>query len=101
MSANSEQEREWQILQDRIIKLLENFGRKDAFGDGDYWLLDENWGRYRQELEVQNLNLLQPHIIKSLQALLADLPKWYITARVDVPGKEESWPGMGLIIHHD
>ena len=75
--------------------------RRDAFGKGDYWLLDENWGRYRQELEIQNLNLLQPHIVKSLQALLADLPNWYITARVDVPGKEKIWPGMGVIIYPD
>jgi hypothetical protein len=89
MSVESEQEREWQILQDRIIRLLQKFGRRDAFGKGDYWLLDENWGRHRQELEIQNLSLLQPHIAKSLQALLADLPNWYITARVDVPGKEK------------
>jgi hypothetical protein len=99
MSGNSEQEREWQILQDRIIGLLQRFGRKDAFGEGDYWLLDDNWGRFRQELEIQNLKLLQPHIVKSLQVLLADYPKWYITARVDVPGKEDSWPSMGLVIY--
>jgi hypothetical protein len=101
MSVESEQEREWQILQDRIIRLLQKFGRRDAFGQGDYWLLDENWGRHRQELEIQNLSLLQPHIVKSLQALLADLPNWYITARVDVPGKEKIWPGMGVIIYPD
>jgi hypothetical protein len=101
MSTDPDQEREWQTLQDRIIDLLQRFGRKDAFGDGDYWLLDDNWGRHRQELEIQNLNLLQPHIIKSLQALLADLPNWYITAQVDVSGKEDIWPGMGVIIYPD
>lgn len=44
---------------------------------------------------------MQPHIVKSLQALLADYPEWEITVRVDVPGKEKSWPGMGPIIACD
>jgi hypothetical protein len=99
MSANLVQVREWQVLHDRIDGLLHRFGRKDAFRDGDFWLVDENWGRYRQVLEIQNLNLLRPDIIKSLQALLADFPKWYITAQVDVRGKEDSWPAMGLAIY--
>lgn len=101
MSGNLEQEREWQVLHDRIDSLLQRFGRKDAFRDGDYWLVDENWGRYRQVLEIQNLRLLRPDLIKSLQALLADFPKWCITSQVDVRGKEASWPGMGLVIYSD
>src|SRR5262245_57490817 len=96
---NPKQERDWQVLHDRIDGLLQNYGRKNAFREGDYWLLDENWGRHRQELEIQNLDLFRPTIVKSLQALLSDYPTWYITAQVDVPGKEDTWPGMGIIIH--
>ncbi len=90
---------EWQILHDRITELLDQFGKKDPFGTGDYWLVDEDWGSYRQKLEVQNLNLLKPHIIKSLQALLAGYPDWEIMFRVD--GMENVWPAMGLIIHDE
>ena len=95
------QAKEWQILHDRITEVLGKFGTKDAFGKGDYWLIDEDWGDYRQKLEVQNLNFLQPQIIKSLQALLAGYPDWEIMFRVDVIGKEKEWPPMGLIIHDD
>ena len=97
----TQQDREWLILHDRITETLQPFGEKNAFGRGDYWLLDDNLGLYRMELEVQNLKLLMPHIIKSLQALLTKYPDWDITVRVDVPGTENSWPGMGLIISHD
>lgn len=96
-----QQDKEWQILHDGITETLDRFGRKSPFTGGDYWLLDENWGWYRQQVEIQNLNLLHPHVIKALQALLADYPNWDITVRIDVPGKEKSWPGMGLIIYHD
>lgn len=93
------QEKEWLILHDRITETLNRFGRKDAFGKGDYWLLDDNWGRHQHEVEVQNLNLLKPHIIKSLQALLAEYSDWRITVSVAVPGTENDWPGMGLIVY--
>jgi hypothetical protein len=96
---DTNREREWQILHDRITELLDRYGRKNAFGEGDYWLLDDHLGPRRQELEIQNLNLFRPHIVKLLQALLADFPDWHITAQVDVRGKEGIWPGMGIVIY--
>jgi hypothetical protein len=103
MSSDAEvvQEENWQILHDRITETLRPFGRKNAFREGDYWLLDDNWGWDCHQLEIQDLNLLQPRIIKALQALLADFPNWYMTVRIDVPGTEDTWPGMGLIIYKD
>jgi hypothetical protein len=94
-------EADWRILHDRIAETLDRFGKRDACGRGDYWLVDEDLGSYRLKLEVQNLNLLQPHIIKSLQALLAGYPDWEIMFRVAVIGKENVWPAMGVIIHDD
>ncbi len=92
---------EWKILHDRISETLDRYGKKDAFGRGDYWLVDEDLGSYRQKLEVQNLNLLRPHIIKSLQALLVRYPNWEIMFRIAPLGKENVWPAMGLVIHDD
>ena len=58
-------------------------------------------GLRAQKVEVQNLHLLQPEVIKALQGALAGYPNWRIMFQVDVPGKEKSWPGMGLIIYDD
>lgn len=95
------QNQEWRALHDRITDLLDRFGRKNAFRRGDYWLLDEDWGHRRQEVEIQNLNFLKPDIIHALRDLLSDYPRWEIWVQVDVRGKEDEWPGMGLIIHKD
>lgn len=97
----AEQARDWQVLHDAITATLDRHGKKDAFRDGDYWLLDDNWSWYVHQLEFQNLKLLQPRVIRALQTLLADFPEWYVTVRIDIPGKEDSWPGMGLIIYPD
>jgi hypothetical protein len=88
---------QWQLLHDRITDALQPF-TKDAFGRGDYWLLDDDWGRFQQELEIQNLNLLKPEIISALQKLLVDFPDWRITMSVAVPGIGDDWPGMGIVI---
>jgi hypothetical protein len=94
------QRRDWQALHDAITETLDQFVRRNAFGDGDYSLVDDNWGTRRHRLEFQNLDLLRPEILGALQALLTGYDDWCITVRVDVPGTEGVWPGMGLIIHH-
>jgi hypothetical protein len=98
---NSAQAREWEVLYGRTAEVLSRYGRENPFREGDYWLLDENWGRHRLDLEIQNLNLFKTHIIKSLQVLLTDYPNWHIKVQVDVPGTEGVWPGMGVVIYPD
>lgn len=96
-----EQARDWQLLHDGVTQIFDGYGVKDPFGKGDYWLLDENWGRHSQQIEFMNLDLFQPVIISALQGLLEQFLDWYITIRVAVPGKEDEWPGMGVIIYRD
>ncbi len=100
MSADDDAERAraWQILYDRIIAVLQQFGTNNAFGKGDYWVLDDNWGPQQQKVEIQNLDLLKPNIVRSLQAVLAEYPGWDIVVAVHVSGTENIWPPMGLII---
>jgi hypothetical protein len=98
---DAKQERDWQALHDRITETLNRFGKKDAFGKGDYWLVDDNWGPELHQLEFRNLSLLRPEVIKSLQALLADYPEWQITVCADVPAPRSIWPPRDITIYHD
>ena len=52
----------------------------------------------RSEIYVNNLTLLKPPVIKSLQRVLADFPGWEIMVAVSVRGAGEAWPEMGLTI---
>lgn len=98
---NSAHERIWQSLHDKATEALDAFGKKDCFGKADYWIVDDDWGLDFIRVEVQNLQLMRPVVIDRLKQILADFPGWHIAVRVDVPGKEKSWPLMGVLVLHD
>jgi hypothetical protein len=92
------QERIWATLYDQISAVLRRFGTEDHFGSADYLLVDDNYGHRRHMIEIHKLRMLDPALIGLLRALLAELPDWEVVVAVDVPGTENSWPRMGLII---
>ena len=103
MSADDQtkQELEWVTLYDKIKKVYQRFSGAGSPARGDYWLLDENWGTYRHEVEIQNLDLLKPHVVHSLQAALVGFPDWEIAVGIDVTQKYKGWPAMGIVIRDD
>ena len=88
----------WEILYERIIELLQQFGSEDYRRTADCWVDDDNIGMTQQKIYVRNLALLRPDVIKSLQGLLAEFPNWEIMIAVSVPGAGDAWPDMGLTI---
>jgi hypothetical protein len=90
------QEQDWEALYEAILAELEKHGTHGFDASADFFLVDENWGGLQQKIEVSNLNLLRPNIIKSLQLLLNGYPGWEIMIGVGPP--EGKWPVMGLTI---
>lgn len=97
-SSEKEQVEKWQLLYDRVTQLLEQFGEEDGAKPGDYWVHDSYWGYPQVKVFANNLALLDPLVIKSLQDLLTKFPGWEIVVAVSVRGAGEAWPNMGLTI---
>jgi hypothetical protein len=93
-----ERDRIWDDLYRKIVALLRPHGRNDAIGEGEYWILDDNYGWRRQTIYVFDLKILDPVIVAALRDLLNGLPDWDIVLAIDVPGKENTWPPMGLTL---
>lgn len=98
MTDDEEQNESWQALYERIVSLLPTYGIESAIGEGDYWVLDENWGPRQHKVCVFNLSMLRNNVVRSLQELLKEFPDWGIMLAVDVPEMENIWPPMDLII---
>jgi hypothetical protein len=92
------QSKNWSLIYDALVPLMATFGADNAFGEGDYWILDDNWGPKQHKICVFNLDILRPKIVYAVQDLIKKFPNWSVVVSVDVPGKEEVWPNMGLII---
>lgn len=88
----------WNRLFDAVEAVFADYGTEYFKDSGDYLLNEDNYGWRRIMLSVQNLKMLAPDIIARLRDLLTDLPDWEIAVAVDVPGKEKTWPNMGLTI---
>jgi hypothetical protein len=88
----------WSDLYKRVRAVLARYGKEDAFGRGDFLLVDDNYGWRRQIVNIFTLKMLNAEIIAELRALLDKLPDWEIVYAVDVPGKEKEWPSMGVTI---
>lgn len=97
-SLEEKQEEEWETLYERIRAMLRPWGVENAFGRGDYLIVDDNYGWRRHTVEIHRLQMLQPEIIRQIRGLLDGFADWEIVIVVDVPGKEGVWPPMGLTL---
>lgn len=91
-------DKNWDGLYRSIVGLLRQYGKEDAIGEGDFWVVDDNYGWRRHTVNIFNLEMLNPNIVVALRKLLDDLSDWEIVLALDVPGKEKTWPHMGLTI---
>jgi hypothetical protein len=92
---------EWDVLYDRLIAVLAPFGKDDPFGEGEYWILDDNYGHPQHKVYFNKLEMLEPRIVKAIQAVVGEFPGWDIVVAMDVQSAERGWPEMGLIIRKD
>jgi hypothetical protein len=91
-------DRIWADLYQRIVNLLQQYGKEDAVGDGDFWVVDDNYGWRRHTIYINNLKLLSPIIVAALRGFLDSQPDWAIVMVVNVPGSGKDWPPMGVTI---
>lgn len=93
-----EQDQAWAALYEKVARTAAEFGAEDHFGDADYLIVDDNYGHRRHTIEIHKLRMLDQQLVKKLRALLQDFDNWDIVIAVDIPGTEDKWPPMGLII---
>ena len=95
-----EKNTEWGQLYEKLCLTLATFGTEDSI-DGDFWVVDECNGLTQHKVYFNGLFMLEPKIVKAVQALLPEFPDWEIFVAVSVDEKEdENWPEMGLIIRN-
>lgn len=92
---------EWKRIYAALVALMSTRGTNDAFGEGDYWVVDDDYGNRELSIIVNNLGLISQELIGAIQSELADFEKWVVRVGVVslAPGTE--WPEMEIVITRD
>ena len=77
--SESAREQEWKSLYARLALALSTHGRGDPFGDGDFFLIDDDYGTYQHKVECTSAAFFQSGALADTQELLSqyDLP-WQV-----------------------
>lgn len=80
-------ENEWSELYAALVGLLSKVGVENAFGEGDFWVVDEDWGEFDQKICIFNLFIINGSLLKSLESLLKSrFPSWKVYIQLELPG---------------
>jgi hypothetical protein len=72
-SIENVQESEWNKVFDNLKTVLLDFGRVDAFGDGDFCLIDDNYGTPQHKIEVSPEFVVSDIFLAALQKVLVPM----------------------------
>jgi hypothetical protein len=101
MRSVSSRDEEWRRLYRDIRSVLAKFGTEDAYGEADYWVVDDDYGDTMQKVCVHRESILSPVLIKSLQAALMTFPVWRVMLQMEFPISGVPYASSGVIVHRD
>jgi hypothetical protein len=92
---------EWQRLYKAVRAVCSEHGKEDAFGGGDFWVVDDCWGGVSQKLIVTNPSFLTPELVKKLSACISRLGLLgaEIVVALEGAAKGPAEVGSGLVVH--
>lgn len=92
---------EWQALYAALHDMLTPLGVENAFGSGDYWLVDDDYGDTTQKLCVWRLSFLQPNLIRLLQKMLAECRHWRLMVQLEIEVDGVLDTANGFVVYFD
>jgi hypothetical protein len=91
---------EWKRLYEDLRKSFNTLGIEDPYGEGDYWLVDDDYGDTTHKLCVHSKTFLTLALIRSIQQALAAFPHWRVMLQIEFPITGVAHASSGLIIYH-
>jgi hypothetical protein len=102
-----EEARKTRELYESLEHLLSAHGKSDAFGNGDYWIVDDGWAPLSHKVCIFTIEFLTPRLAAEVQGLLKEkFPAYAVWFQIEVlePGVEIPLPGIRVFadrIEHD
>ena len=99
MTASAEQDTEWRLLYAKLSGLLESAGDPDPYGEGDYWLVDDDWGSKQHKLCVFRIEAMTTTLVEEIQKILKPFgPEWEVLVALELKDKRYTGGPEGMVI---
>ena len=100
MSAQQDlQAKEWSALYDELETLLEKHGAQDSFGNGDFWLVDDNYGSPQHKVCVTRVSFLTRPMAAEIQRALPKYSlSWEVLFSLDKPELRPTENDLGVLV---
>jgi len=92
-----EEDRDTRALYASLEQLLGARGTSNAFGEGDYWIVDDSWVPRSHKVCIFNIEFLTPQLVEEVQQLLKqNFPACVVWFQIEVvePGVPIPLPGI-------
>lgn len=96
-----ERDKQWASLYGELSKSLGLLGTENAFGEGDYWIVDDDYGDTAHKLCVHKIAFLRPKLVAAIQAALKPFPDWRVLVQLEAESDGTPLPPEGLVIYSD
>ena len=98
-AAEAQRRREWSELYEYLRSVLGAFGREDPYGEGDFWLVDDDYGGYAHKVCVTRLPFLTVEVAAAVQQVIAKYSSpWEVVIALDYPDPSRPIEGEGVLV---
>jgi hypothetical protein len=99
--SSSVREKEWASLYAMLSKSLGLLGTENAFGEADFWIVDDDYGGTTHKLCIHKLSFLRPELITAIQIALKSFSAWQVMVQLEIETDGLSLPPEGIVIYSD
>jgi hypothetical protein len=92
-------EKEWAKLYGALSRALNLLGTENAFGEADYWIVDDDYGDTAHKLCIHKISFLRPQLIIAIQMALKPFPAWRVLLQMEVELDGAPMPPEGIVVY--
>ena len=101
VAKQSQHFKEWEALIRALDAVLIQFGKEDAYGEGDYWILDDDYEGPSLKVYISRLGFVTAELVSAIQQALQATPHWKVLLQINEALDGGPSSSSGLTIQHD
>jgi hypothetical protein len=87
---------DWKRLCPLLRGLLLQAGNESPYGEGDFWIVDDDWGGHLHKVCVYRIGFITRMLVDEVPVLARDFPDWGVMFQLEIKGAPGEFPQKDL-----